>query len=321
MNWQPLKKGFESYLKLERSLSKNSIESYGRDVQKLVDFLDIHQLDIGVKEIEGDHLLQFVQWINELGLGARSQARIISGLKTFFKYLLLEDLIDKNPMQLLDTPRMQRKIPEVMSYEEVQALLDTIDLSKNHGLRNRAMLETLYACGLRVSELINLRLSNYFPQVSFLKVIGKNNKERIVPIGEVAIKHIGIYVDHVRKQQENIHPEHKDFLFLNRRGKKLTRIMVFHVVKAAAAAAGLEKNVSPHTFRHSFATHLVEGGANLKAVQDMLGHESITTTEIYTHLDTDFLRETMMTFHPRNRKGRSQESGDRGQADKIQEDE
>lgn len=308
MNWQPLLKGFESHLKLERSLSKNSIEGYGRDVQKLVDFLEVHQYDISIKEITADHLAQFVQWINELGLGARSQARIISGLKTFYKYLLLEDIVDKNPMQLLDTPKMQRKIPEVLSYEEMQALLGTIDLSTNHGLRNRAMLETLYACGLRVSELINLRLSNYYPQVSFLKVIGKNNKERIVPIGEVAIKHIGFYVKHVREQQKNIHPDHKDFLFLNRRGKKLTRIMVFHVVKAAKKVAGIEKNVSPHTFRHSFATHLVEGGADLKAVQDMLGHESITTTEIYTHLDTDYLRETVMTFHPRNRKRRSQES-------------
>ncbi len=321
MNWQPLLKGFESYLKLERSLSNNSIEGYGRDVQKLVDFLEIHQYDMGVKEINSDHLAQFIQWINELGLGARSQARIISGLKTFYKYLLLEDIVDKNPMQLLDTPKMQRKIPEVLSYEEMQALLGTIDLSTNHGLRNRAMLETLYACGLRVSELINLRLSNYYPQVSFLKVIGKNNKERIVPIGEVAIKHIGFYVNHVREQQKNIHPDHKDFLFLNRRGKKLTRIMVFHVVKAASKAAGIEKNVSPHTFRHSFATHLVEGGADLKAVQDMLGHESITTTEIYTHLDTDYLRETVMTFHPRNRKKRGQESGVRSQGDQPQDHE
>jgi integrase/recombinase XerD len=210
-------------------------------------------------------------------------------------------------MRLLETPKMQRKIPEVLSYEEIQALLGTIDLSHNHGLRNRAMLETLYACGIRVTELINLRLSNYFPQVGFLKVIGKNNKERIVPIGEVAIEHIGFYTQHVREQQKNIHPDHEDFLFLNRRGKKLTRIMVFHVVKAAATAASIEKNVSPHTFRHSFATHLVEGGADLKAVQDMLGHESITTTEIYTHLDTDYLRETVMTFHPRNRRKKNKE--------------
>lgn len=308
MNWQPLLKGFESYLKLERSLSSNSIENYGRDVQKLVDFLAIHQYDLSAKEIDVDHLTQFIQWINELGLGARSQARIISGLKTFYKYLLLEDIVDKNPMQLLDTPRMKRKIPEVLSFQEIQALLETIDLSYHHGLRNRAMLETLYACGLRVSELINLRLSNYYPQVSFLKVIGKNNKERIVPIGEIAIKHIGHYINHVRKQQKNIHPDHEDFLFLGRRGKKLSRILVFMVVKEAAATAGIEKNVSPHTFRHSFATHLIEGGADLKAIQDMLGHESITTTEIYTHLDTDYLRETVMTFHPRNRKKQETEN-------------
>ena len=253
-----------------------------------------------------------------MGLGARSQARIISGLKTFYKYLLLEDIVDNNPMQLLDTPKMQRKIPEVLSYEEIQALLETIDLSHNHGLRNRAMLETLYACGLRVSELINLRLSNYYPQVSFLKVIGKSNKERIVPIGEVAIKHIGIYINHVRKLQKNIHPDHEDFLFLGRRGKKLSRILMFTVVKEAAATAGIQKNVSPHTFRHSFATHLVEGGADLKAIQDMLGHESITTTEIYTHLDTDYLRETVMTYHPRNRRNRSQESEIRDQGEETQ---
>ncbi len=313
MNWTPIKEGFKAYLKLERSLSENSIESYLRDVQKLIDFLEIHNYDIGVKEVTGDHLIEFVHWINTVGLGARSQARIISGLKTFYKFLLLEDLVDTNPVQQLDSPKLQRKIPEVLSYEEIQALLATIDLSHDHGMRNRAMLETLYACGLRVSELITLKVSNFYHLVGYLKVLGKNNKERLVPIGEEAIKHILFYTKHVRSQQKNIHPEHANFLFLNRRGKKLSRIMVFNIVKEAAALAGITKNVSPHTFRHSFATHLVEGGADLKAVQDMLGHESIVTTEIYTHLDTDYLRETIMTFHPRNRK---KEVGSVGQEDK-----
>jgi len=302
MNWTPTIKGFKSYLQLERSLSKNSVEGYLRDVQKLVDFLEIHQLDLSIQEVTVDHLIQFVQWINAIGLGANSQARIISGIKTFYKFLLVEDMVDANPMQRLDSPKLKRKIPAVLSYTEIQAILATIDLSHAHGIRNRAMLETLYACGLRVSELITMRISHFYPQVAYLKVIGKNDKERIVPIGEEAIKHIQFYIQHVRNQQTNIHPEHENFLFLNRRGKKLSRIMVFNIVKEAAALAEITKNVSPHTFRHSFATHLVEGGADLKAVQDMLGHESIITTEIYTHMDTDYLRETIMTFHPRNKK-------------------
>ena len=307
MNWKPTIKGFKAYLQLERSLSKNSVENYLRDVQKLVTFLEIHQYDLAVTEVNVEHLTQFVQWINEIGLGANSQARIISGIKTFYKFLLVEDIVDTNPMQQLDSPKLKRKIPEVLSYTEIQAMLATIDLSTPHGLRNRAMLETLYACGLRVSELITMRVSNFYPQVAYVKVIGKNDKERIVPIGEEAIKHIQIYIQHVRKQQKNIHPEHENYLFLNRRGKKLSRIMVFNIVKEAAALAEIPKNVSPHTFRHSFATHLVEGGADLKAVQDMLGHESIITTEVYTHLDTDYLRETIMTFHPRNKKKEERE--------------
>jgi len=243
-----------------------------------------------------------VKWINEIGLGANSQARIISGVKAFYKFLLVEDIIDEDPTAILDSPSLQKKIPEVLAYDEIQAMLATIDLSYDHGVRNRAMLETLYACGLRVSELITLRLSNFYKEVGFIKVIGKNNKERIVPIGEEAIKHIGLYIEGVRRLQKNIHKDHANYLFLNRRGKKLSRIMVFNIVKEAAQLAEIQKNVSPHTFRHSFATHLVEGGADLKAVQDMLGHESITTTEIYTHLDTEYLRSTILNFHPRNQR-------------------
>ncbi|MEM1124950.1 MAG: site-specific tyrosine recombinase XerD [Bacteroidota bacterium] len=305
MNWTPIIKGFQAFLQLEKGLSKNSVENYTRDVEKLVTFLELHQHDISAKAVTSDHLRAFIQWINEIGLGANSQARIISGVKGFYKFMLVEDLIDEDPTSILDTPGLQKKIPEVLAYDEIQAMLATIDLSYDHGIRNRAMLETLYACGLRVSELINLRLSNFYKQVGFIKVIGKSDKERIVPIGEEAIKHIGFYIDGVRNHQRNIHKDHGNYLFLNRRGKKLSRVMVFNIVKEAAQLAGIQKNVSPHTFRHSFATHLVEGGADLKAVQDMLGHESITTTEIYTHLDTEYLRSTIMSFHPRNRRGGS----------------
>ena len=302
MNWKPIVNGFKSYLMLERSLSENSIEAYLRDVGKLEEFLLLKKLDITPTAVKQEHLEDFILWLNDLGLGARSQARLISGLKAFYKYLLVEDITDDDPTELLEGPRLSRKIPEVLSYEEIRAMLETIDLSTPQGTRNRAMLETLYACGLRVTELTTLRLSNLFPEIGFIKVIGKGNKERLVPIGEDALRHIQFYIEGVRKGQMNIHQEHENFLFLNRRGKSLSRVMVFMIVKEAAKLAGIEKKVSPHTFRHSFATHLIEGGADLKAVQDMLGHESITTTEIYTHLDTDYLRETIMTFHPRSRR-------------------
>jgi len=286
---------------LERSLSANSVEAYIRDTSKLVDFLEIKGYNINALQLELKHLEEFILWINELGLGERTQARIISGLKAFYKYLLVEDLTDFAPTDLLEGPRLERKIPEVLSIEEVNSLLAAIDLSEPHGTRNRAMLETLYACGLRVSELINLKMTNLYEEIGFIKVIGKNDKERIVPIGESALKHIRFYIDGVRRSQMNIHKDHENILFLNRRGKRLSRVMVFMIVKDLVKIAGITKTVSPHTFRHSFATHLVEGGADLKAVQDMLGHESITTTEIYTHLDRDYLRETILNFHPRGK--------------------
>lgn len=286
---------------LERSLAPNTIEAYLGDIGKLVSFFEIKKIDLAPQEVKTEHLQAFIMWINELGLGARSQARLLSALKTYYKYLLIEDIIRDDPTALLEGPRLSRKIPEVLNYDEIQALLAAIDLSHSHGVRNRAMLETLYACGLRVSELINLRLSNLYLDVGFIKVIGKGDKERIIPIGEEAIKHIGFYIEGVRRSMMNIHPDHINFLFLNRRGKKLSRVMVFLIIKELAQLAGIEKKVSPHTFRHSFATHLIEGGADLKAVQDMLGHESILTTEIYTHLDTDYLRETVLSYHPRNK--------------------
>lgn len=302
MEWKPILKGFKAYLILERSLSDNTVEAYLNDLNKLVSFFELSQKDLTPAQIQLSDLQEFLMWVYELGLGARSQARLISALKTFYKYLLLEDLVNSDPTELLDGPKLARKIPEVLSYEEIQAMLDAIDLSTPHGTRNRAMLETLYACGLRVSELTELRLTNLFLDVSFIKVIGKGNKERIIPIGQSAIKYIELYVEGIRRPQMNIHKDHQNFLFINRRGKKLSRIMVFNIVKELAKQVGIKKNVSPHTFRHSFATHLIEGGADLKAVQDMLGHESILTTEIYTHLDTQFLRDTIMAFHPLNRR-------------------
>lgn len=301
-NWAPYINGFKSYLLLERSLSENTIEAYLRDIKKLVEFLELSEIHASPEALDVDQLSSFLHSLNDLGLGARSQARLLSAIKTFYKYLLMEDLIQVDPTSLLEGPRLPRKIPEVLSYEEIQSMIASIDLSEPHGVRNRAMLETLYACGLRVSELIDLRISNLYLDIGFIKVLGKGNKERIVPIGEEAVKHIGFYIEGVRRSMMNIHPEHTNFLFLNRRGKQLSRVMVFMVVKECAKLAGIDKNVSPHTFRHSFATHLIEGGADLKAVQDMLGHESILTTEIYTHLDTDYLRETILSFHPRNQK-------------------
>jgi len=301
-SWGPYINGFKSYLLLERSLSENTIDAYLRDIRKLVEFLTLSDIDVPPDGLDVDQLSSFLHSLNDLGLGARSQARLLSAIKTFYKYLLTEDMIQVDPTSLLEGPRLPRKIPEVLAYEEIQQMIASIDLSEPHGVRNRAMLETLYACGLRVSELIDLRMSNLYLDIGFVKVLGKGNKERIVPIGEEAVKHIGFYIQGVRRSMMNIHPEHSNFLFLNRRGKQLSRVMVFMIVKECAKLAGIDKNVSPHTFRHSFATHLIEGGADLKAVQDMLGHESILTTEIYTHLDTDYLRETILSYHPRNKR-------------------
>ncbi len=299
MDWRSGIKGFGEYLQLERSLSVHSIEAYLRDVGKLRSFIEDEHPDTSPLNIRYEQIQQFVSFIHGLGMGPRSQARILSGIKAFFKFLLVEDLIDVDPAELVEGPKLARKIPDVLSYEEIQSILEAVDLSEPQGTRNRAILETLYACGLRVSELINLKLNNMHLDLGFLKVHGKNNKERLVPIGGAAIKHIKLYLDHVRRLQKNIKAGEENIVFLNRRGHRLTRVMIFTIVKQMVKKAGIQKTISPHTFRHSFATHLVEGGANLRAVQDMLGHESITTTEIYTHLDRDFLRQTLMQFHPR----------------------
>jgi integrase/recombinase XerD len=301
MNWQISIKGFKAYLLLERSLSGNSIDAYLSDVSKLQSFMEQRFPTIAPTAVSFDQLRDFLIFLNELGIGERSQARIISGIKAFYRYFLMEDIIDNDPTELLEGPKLSRKIPDVLSYEELEKVFSAIDLSNPLGHRNRAILETLYACGLRVSELVNLKLSNYFPDIGFVKVIGKNNKERLVPIGSAAIKFIGLYMENYRKGI-NISKGFEDFVFLNRSGKNLTRVMVFYIIKQAVRDAGIDKNISPHTFRHSFATHLVEGGADLRAVQEMLGHESITTTEIYTHLDTQYLKDTILSYHPRNIK-------------------
>lgn len=287
-------------MKLERALSGNTVEAYLRDVSRLVEYLQVVENPNGPGELELGDFENFLKHLGNFGLDVRSQARMLSGIKSFYKYLLMEDLIVKNPTELLEAPKLDRKIPAVLSFNEIQRILAAIDLSEPQGTRNRAMLETLYACGLRVSELITLRISNLFLDVGFVKVLGKNNKERLVPIGEEAVRHIVHYLENDRRKLKTIHKDHENILFLNRRGKGLTRVFVFLIIKELAKIAGIQKNISPHTFRHSFATHLIEGGADLRAVQDMLGHESITTTEIYTHLDTEFLKETILQFHPLN---------------------
>ena len=299
MNWTPSIKGFKNYLQLERSLSSNSIEAYLRDVEKFVQYLELQEIDITPEKVEQQQIEDFLQWVSEIGLNARSQARILSGLKAFYKYMLMEDMIDIAPTELLESPKIGRKLPEVLSIEEINQIIGAIDLSKEEGERNKAMLETLYSCGLRVSELISLKLSGLLLEEGFIRVVGKGDKERITPIGSVAIRHINTYIESKRNHMNNIDKYSEDVLFLNRRGKQLTRVMVFTIIKNLTEKAGITKVVSPHTFRHSFATHLVEGGADLRAIQEMLGHESITTTEIYTHLDREYLRQAILDFHPR----------------------
>jgi len=286
---------------LERGLSTNTLDAYLADVDKLSTWANTEGKGISPTDIVYKDLASFVAWINQLGIGPKSQARIISGIRAFYKYMLMENLINDDPSDLLEGPRLRRKIPDVLSQEEIVKTIESIDLSHPQGHRNRAILETLYACGLRVSELVTLRLSQFYPDLGVVRVIGKNDKERIIPIGDTAIKYIDYYVQHDRSQLKTIAAGHEDFIFLNRRGKKLSRVMIFMIVRESVEKSGIDKKVSPHTFRHSFATHLVEGGADLKAVQDMLGHESITTTEIYTHLDTEYLRDTIINFHPRGR--------------------
>ncbi len=297
MNWKNYIKDYQSYLRIERGLSKNTIENYGFDIERFYLFLETNQIDISPIKISDETVQQFIYSVSK-EVNPRSQARIISGLKSFFNYLVFEDYRTDNPMELIETPKTGRKLPDTLSVEEIDSLIAAIDLSSNEGERNRAMLETLYGCGLRVSELISLKVSDLFFDEGFIKITGKGNKERFVPIGGLTQKYIEIYRKDIRTHL-NVKKGHEDTLFLNRRGSQLTRAMIFTIIKDLAVKTGLNKNISPHTLRHSFATHLLENGADLRSIQLMLGHESITTTEIYVHLDRSFLKEVMHTFHPR----------------------
>lgn len=295
--WEPFKKGYKAWLQLEKSLSDNSVQAYLRDVERLTEYLQNNNQLVSPGEVGLKELQQFVKWIGELGMTATSQARIISGIRSFYKYCLIEQICTTDPAVLLEAPRNRRKLPDTLSFEEIEQIIGAIDQSTPEGGRNKAILETMYSCGLRVSEVVNLKLSCLYLDVGFIRVIGKGDKERLVPIGTDAIKYIKLYKENIRNHQPIV-PGFEDIVFLNRRGKNLSRVMIFYIIRDLAAKAGITKSISPHTFRHSFATHLVEGGADLRAVQEMLGHESITTTEIYTHLDRDFLRDTLQRFHP-----------------------
>ena len=296
-NWNRYIKDFVSYLKIEKGLAENSILAYQNDVQKLADFAS--ENNIPAEAISYKNLQEFITILYDLGLSARSQARIISGIKQFYSFLLLENTIREDPSELLEQPKVGMKLPEILHIEEIDALIAAVDVSTKQGHRNRAILETLYSCGLRVSELVSLRFSDLYFEEGFIRVIGKGNKERLVPVSPSVEKEIKLYSEHVRRHQEIVNGD-ENIVFLNRRGAKLTRVMIFTIIKDLANTIGLKKNISPHTFRHSFATHLIEGGANLRAIQEMLGHESITTTEIYTHLDQRFLRDAILSYHPRN---------------------
>jgi integrase/recombinase XerD len=295
--WESYKKGFRAFLQLEKSLSENTVEAYGRDLEMLSTYLQEkdkikNPSEVTLKDLEG-----FVRWVASLGFTDRSQARIISGIKSFYRYCLLENIATKDPSLLLESPKLKRSLPDTLSFEEIEKMIAAIDLSKPEGGRNKAILEVMYSCGLRVSEVVSLRLSNLYLDVGFIRVLGKGDKERLVPIGSSATRYVKIYRDKIRVHLE-VKKGNEDFLFLNNRGTKLSRVMIFYIIRGLAKQVGIKKTVSPHTFRHSFATHLIEGGADLRAVQEMLGHESITTTEIYTHLDRSFLRKTLEEFHP-----------------------
>lgn len=297
--WEAYLKGFKAYLQLERSMSDNTIEAYLHDVAMLRDHVNDSFPGTAVEGILPEHLQSLMADIYELGLSAATQARVLSGIKSFFRYLLLEEAVKKDPTELLDAPKLKRKLPHVLSLAEIDSILSSIDHSTPEGTRNHALLETMYSCGLRVSEVVGLLLSNLYLGAGFIKVTGKGNKERLVPIGDEAVKHIELYRTHVRNHLPTIKKDSEDILFLNRRGGKLSRVMVFMILKDLAQKAGIKQSVHPHIFRHSFATHLVERGADLRAVQEMLGHRSITTTEIYTHLDRGYLRQTLEKYHPR----------------------
>ncbi|MCC6514940.1 MAG: site-specific tyrosine recombinase XerD [Chitinophagales bacterium] len=296
--WKLYIKNFEAYLKIEKSLSQNSVDAYLHDVELLEQYTELNDNNASPGDLELKNFENFIAHLHDLGLSDRSQARIISGLKAFYKYLLTDEYVSKDPTTLLEGPKLGKKLPDTLSFEEIEKLIAALDLSKPENVRNKAMLETLYSSGLRVSELIQLKISHIYFDVEFIRVIGKGNKERLIPIGSEALKHIKIYIEHIRNKMPQ-HQQYSDILFLNKHGKPISRVMVFLVIKNLAEKIALQKNISPHTFRHSFATHLIEGGADLRAVQQMLGHSSITTTEIYTHLDQQYLKESLTLHHPR----------------------
>lgn len=295
--WDSYKKGYKAWLQLEKSLSDHSVSAYLSDLEKLTQFFKSAELNISPKDVTLKHLRKFTAFISELGMTATSQARIISGIRSFYDYCVAENIVENDPTLLLEAPKTRRKLPDTLSADEIDKIISSIDLSTPEGIRNKAIFETMYSCGLRVSELVNLKISQFYPDLGFIRVTGKGDKERLIPIGNFAIKHLKIYLNTVRNHVK-IAGGQEDMIFLNRRGSKLSRVMIFLVLKDLVKKAGITKIISPHTLRHSFATHLVEGGADLRAVQEMLGHESITTTEIYTHLDRDFLRLTLQQFHP-----------------------
>ncbi len=299
MMWSEYLDSYKSYLQLEKSLSINTVDAYLKDIKKFTDYLKDNGFSKKPGDVTQEKIREFIDYINELGMSASSQARALSGIKSFFKYLLIQDEIERDPSSMIETPKIGRKLPVVLTPDEVDALVLAVDLKSETGYRNRAILEVLYGCGIRVTELVNLKLTDVHFDEGFIKVQGKGNKERLIPLGQKAKDTINAYLENYRvtlkidKKSENV-------LFLNRRGKQMTRVMIFTIIKDLAVKIDLQKNISPHTFRHSFATHLMEGGADLRAIQDMLGHESITTTEVYTHLDKEFLKDTIMRFHPRS---------------------
>lgn len=304
MLWNSYLGGFKAFLQLEKSLSPNSVEAYLADLSKLIAYLQLIAPQLSPKEVNDEILNRFVIWCADLGMSARTQARVLSGIRAFFRYLLIEDIIEVNPANDLQLPKLARHLPEVLSVDEIDRIIAAIDLSKPEGERNKAIIEMLYSCGLRVSELVNAQISNIYWDSGFIRIIGKGSKERLVPIGAHALKQLKQYISFSRSHI-SVKSGNEDVLFLNRRGAKLTRIMVFTIVKELSQIAGIQKNISPHTFRHSFASHLIDGGADLRAIQEMLGHESITTTEIYTHLNRDYLRDTIIHFHPRELDGKN----------------
>ena len=295
--WEVYKKGFKAHLQLEKSLSENSVEAYMHDIEKFTQFLYQNELELKPSQVETDHLNDFIKWINDLGMTPSSQARIISGIKSFYLFCLQEQISATDPTLLVEAPKLPKHLPDTLSYAEIEKMITFIDLITPEGVRNKAIIETLYSCGLRVSELVNLKLSCLYFEVEYVRITGKGDKERLVPIGSSAIKFIKIYLQNIRVHI-TVKPGNEDIVFLNRRGTGLSRVLIFMLIKDLAKKASIKKNISPHTLRHSFATHLVEGGADLRAVQQMLGHESITTTEIYTHLDKEYLRDTLQQFHP-----------------------